>query len=119
VLDFALMWKWNVGGLAFATSAAGWYQAIVLFWLLRKELGLLGGREILRSFVFSSIAGVAMGLVCYGLSFHLLAKLHVAFNVLISVAAGSVFYLLLSRAFRVEEYRILMDILRRRKMAAA
>lgn len=118
VLDFALMWKWNVAGLALATSAAGWYQAVVLFWLLRKELGLLGGREILRSFVFSSIAGVAMGLVCYGLSVHLLANLHVAFNVLISVAVGSLFYLLLSRAFRVEEYRILMDILRRRKLPA-
>ena len=118
VLDFALMWKWNVGGLAFATSAAGWYQAIVLFWLLRKEMGLLGGKEILRSFVFSSIAGVAMGAVCYGLSFYVLAKLHVSLNVLISVAAGSLFYLLLSRAFRVEEYRILMDILRRRKLPA-
>ena len=59
ILDFALMWRWNVGGLAFATAAAGWYQAIVLFWLLRKEMGLIGGREITRSFIFSSVVGVA------------------------------------------------------------
>ena len=119
VLDFALMWKWNVGGLAFATAAAGWYQAVILFFLLRKELGNLDGRAILRSFVFSCLAGVAMGIVCYVLSFVLLTKLPNSLNVLISVGGGSLFYLLLSRLLKVEEYRILIDIVRRRKLPAA
>jgi len=113
------MWKWNVAGLAFATAVAGWYQAIILFILLRKELGNLDGRAILKSFVFSSVAGVAMGALCYVLSFVLLTKLPNALNVLVSVGAGGLFYLAVSRLLKVEEYRILIDIVRRRKLPAA
>jgi len=119
VLNVTLMWKWNVAGLAFATAVAGWYQAIILFILLRKELGNLDGRAILKSFVFSSVAGVAMGALCYVLSFVLLTKLPNALNVLVSVGAGGLFYLAVSRLLKVEEYRILIDIVRRRKLPAA
>ncbi|MBV9079495.1 MAG: murein biosynthesis integral membrane protein MurJ, partial [Elusimicrobia bacterium] len=101
ILDFALMWKYTVGGLAFATSAAGWYQAVVLFWMLRKELGLLGGREIIKSFVFSSVAGLVMGLLCYGLTYMVLTKLPLALNVLISITVGSAFYLSVSKLLKV------------------
>ncbi len=116
VLDVALMWKWTVGGLAFATSAAAWYQAVVLFYLLKKQIGLLGGREILKSFAFGLLAGIAMGAVCWFLYFIALVKLHLMLRVLVSISVGTFFYFQLSKWLKIEEYDHFMDALLRRKI---
>ncbi len=116
VLDVTLMWKFTVGGLAFATASAAWYQAIVLFFLLKKEIGPLGGREILKSFLFGSLAGLAMGGVCWVLNFVVFTNLHLYVRVFLSTSIGTCFYFLVSKLLKIEEYDHLMDALRRRKM---
>lgn len=116
VLDVALMWKWGVGGLAFATTVSALYQAVALFYLLRKEIGLLGGREIIHSFIYGSLAGLSMGALCGGLCFVVFVKLHVILRVFISISAGTLFYFLLSRMLKIKEYDYFMEILLRRKI---
>ena len=72
--DVVLMWKYEVAGLAFATTAASWVQTVLLFFYLRKKVGRIGGREMTRSFITASGAALIMGAVSYALEFWLLAK---------------------------------------------
>lgn len=51
------------GGLALALSIATSVNFIILFVLLRKKLGRVDGRRILRSFIKTSLASSVMGIV--------------------------------------------------------
>ncbi|MCB2227526.1 MAG: murein biosynthesis integral membrane protein MurJ [Desulfarculaceae bacterium] len=63
VLSLALMWPLKQTGLALATSASGITNLILLLFLLRRKLGLLGGRSLLRSGLGTCAAAAFMGLV--------------------------------------------------------
>ncbi|MCB4756678.1 MAG: murein biosynthesis integral membrane protein MurJ [Elusimicrobia bacterium] len=118
VLNVALMWKFKVAGLAFATAVSAWFQAIGLFILLRKEVGLLGGRDMLRSFLAGSLVGTLMGLVCYLFSGWLFAHTFLALRVSASIGVGIVTYLLLSKIFKIKEFDFFMESLLKRKINA-
>jgi putative peptidoglycan lipid II flippase len=55
-----LMGRWGVGGLAFATAFASFVNGVILLWVLRREMGMLGGRKILRTVVGSGVASALM-----------------------------------------------------------
>jgi putative peptidoglycan lipid II flippase len=116
ICDFALMWNFGVGGLAMATTISAWVQCVALFYYLRKEIGPFGGREILRSFVFGSIAGLIMVLVCGLLNFYVLAGVPVILRVLVSISAGGFLYFFAAKKMKIPEYDFFMGILTKRKI---
>jgi putative peptidoglycan lipid II flippase len=116
ILNLALMWKLEVAGLALATTISAWFQVVCLFLLLRKKLGLLGGKEIVQSFLYGLGAGAAMGTVCYGLCYVLLAEAHLIIRVFVSISVGAVFYFGLSKILKIKECEFFFDFLARRKI---
>jgi putative peptidoglycan lipid II flippase len=52
------------GGLALATSLSASFNLILLIWLLRKRLGQIGWKSIVRSAGKVSLAAIVMGLSC-------------------------------------------------------
>lgn len=61
ILNVILMFPLKVGGLALATSISSMVNFFLLFYLLRKKIGALGGLRILKSFIRVGSAGVIMG----------------------------------------------------------
>lgn len=118
VMNLILMWPLGVAGLALATAASAWFQAILLFFYLRKDLGVLGGREIMSSFLFGSTAGVAMGVLCYILNGYLLVNLPVLLRVFLSIGGGAFFYFWVAKKLKIPEYGHFLGIVTKRKIAA-
>jgi putative peptidoglycan lipid II flippase len=115
--DVLMMWKWEVAGLSLATTLSAWFQVGVLFYYLRKKMGLVGGREIVKSFLYGSLAGALMGLVCAELAFHLLRHWPLLLRTSIAVAVGSAFYFGLAKLLKIPEYKHLKSMLARRRVA--
>jgi len=103
----------GVAGLAMATSIASWVNATILFILLRKRLGVLGGSRILRTILKSLVGCAAMGLFAWGvmhlnLSAHPFAAAHERLARIIELAlaitGGAGIYLLSAKLLRMEEW---------------
>ncbi len=62
--NLILMWPLKHGGLALGTALASILNMTVLIFYLRKRLGLLGGRKILKSVARITLASLAMGVFC-------------------------------------------------------
>ena len=67
ILNFALIGPLAHGGLALATSLASYFAVFILFAVLRKRLGGLGGLEMLDSLWRVSLASGVMGAGVYAL----------------------------------------------------
>ncbi len=61
LFSFILMGPLRHGGLALANAIASAVNFIVLFYLLRKRLGSIEGKKIVRSFMKTAAASAAMG----------------------------------------------------------
>ncbi len=61
ILNLTLMWPLKVGGLALATSISSTVNFFLLFYLLRKKIGPLGGLMMLKSVGRILLAGIIMG----------------------------------------------------------
>jgi putative peptidoglycan lipid II flippase len=66
-LGSILMIPLRHGGLALATSVAAGVNFGLLFLLLKKKLGRIGARKIIRSFIKSLLASMVVGAVAYGI----------------------------------------------------
>ncbi|MBI4313775.1 MAG: murein biosynthesis integral membrane protein MurJ [Candidatus Omnitrophica bacterium] len=108
-LNVALMWPMGVGGLALATTTASTCNFILLWRTLRRNVGSLGGLEILASAKRVLAAALGMGLVCIaGRQFltqwldhsHRLIQASALLG-LIAAAIGT--FLGMSRLLRIEE----------------
>ncbi|MBU2468069.1 MAG: polysaccharide biosynthesis C-terminal domain-containing protein, partial [Proteobacteria bacterium] len=68
--SLALMGPLRQTGLALATSLSGAANLVLLLWLLRRRVGLLGGRRLFKSGLGTCAAATVMGLlvalVAYG-----------------------------------------------------
>jgi putative peptidoglycan lipid II flippase len=113
VLNLILMGPLKHGGLALATSLAALFNVAFLIHYLRKRLGLLGGRKILRSTLKMLLAAFAMGFVTYfckesffQTSDPLLTRL---FALTGCISIGMLVYALISHFSRNEEWRFLLD----------
>ncbi len=65
ILDLILMRPLAQGGLALATSLVAILNMSILFWLLRRRIGKLGGKRILTNFIRILIASSIMGGICW------------------------------------------------------
>ncbi len=61
VFSIILMGPMRHGGLAFANAIAAAVNFIVLFIMLKKKLGYVGGRKIVLSFIKTASASIVMG----------------------------------------------------------
>ncbi|MBK8652343.1 MAG: murein biosynthesis integral membrane protein MurJ [Elusimicrobia bacterium] len=109
--NLMLMGPWGVGGLAFATAIASVVNAALLFWLLRRRLGLLGGRRLALSLARAAAASLFMGLAAWAWTRWGFGPL--ALRVTVAVAGGAALYFALARLFRSEESVHLTGLFRR------
>lgn len=114
--NVVFMRRWGVGGLAFATALASFVNAGVLIVLLRRELGLLGGRAIVGSLgkilVSSALMGAVALAVVYGAPGPRVAR------VLGAVAAGGAVYGAMTAMLKMEEFRHVRDMVWRKSERA-
>jgi putative peptidoglycan lipid II flippase len=118
VLNLILMGPLQHGGLALATSIAALFNVALLIYYLRKRLGLMGGRKILRSTIKMAFAALAMGIITYlgresfyYISDPLLIRL---FVLTACISFGMLVYALLSHVMRNEEWRFLVDLIKKK-----
>ena len=118
VLNLLLMGPLQHGGLALATSIAALFNVALLIYYLRKRLGLMGGRKILRSTLKIALAALAMGIITYlgRENFYynsdpLLIRL---FVLAACISIGMLVYALLSHFMRNEEWRFLLDLTKKK-----
>jgi putative peptidoglycan lipid II flippase len=64
-LNLILMWPLKQGGLALATSIAATINWMLLLYILRRRVGLLGLKKVMNSFIRILAASAVMGIVCY------------------------------------------------------
>jgi putative peptidoglycan lipid II flippase len=114
ILDLILMGPLKQGGLALATSLVAVLNMSLLFWLLRKRIGRLGGRGILTNFIRILIASSLMGIVCW-----LVARafepyvVTIGFRVLqvgVTIAAGLMTLVIASTILRIKEMKTILEI---------
>ncbi len=81
------------GGIALSTSLVGILNFALLFFLLRRKIGLLGGRKLLKvSLEFVALSGLAT-LLAFG-CFHFMAlnKFGTGVALFSALIMGSIFY---------------------------
>ncbi|NLZ43705.1 MAG: murein biosynthesis integral membrane protein MurJ, partial [Clostridia bacterium] len=115
----------NHGGLALSFSLVGIANMTASLVLLRRKIGSIRGRSLLRTLVFSLLAAAGMGIVI-GFLQEPWGRLLASFNIggfgLIflqttgMIGAGILVYLVLSKLLRMEELEILWQLVLRRKV---
>lgn len=112
VLNVTLMFPMKVGGLALATSLASVFNFFSLFFLLRRKIGPLGGREITVSFLKALLPGLIMGafLLWLDSALHLKPLLRIS----VIIPAGIVSFLAACLIFDVKEFKGFMKWIFRR-----
>ncbi len=88
VLNFALMWKLKVAGIALATSISSFANFLMLVYVLKKRLGTLGFRKVKDTFVSVSLASIVMGLVCWYVYNYSLRSLSCTLSLAASILSG-------------------------------
>jgi putative peptidoglycan lipid II flippase len=96
------------GGLALASSLSAFGNMLLLFWLLRRKIGLLGGRRMLRTALTAVVASVPMGVTAWWIvrcaDWSVTGqKLQKGIVLAVAVLVAVVLYSLLSRLCRSEE----------------
>ncbi len=110
-------------GVALATSAGFWINFLLLFALLRRKLGPLGGRELIRSLGRTLGASLVMGVVVLAAAERLLPydpawRFAARGSWLIGVIAGaSLLFVGVAVALRAPEVEEIFGVLRRRREA--
>ncbi len=114
VLNLILMGPLQHGGLALATSLAALFNVVVLMYFLRKRLGLLGGKKILRSTIKMSIAAGAMGTIIYFCNqfwFDFNDPIGIRIGSLLAcISLGMLVYAIISHIFKNEEWHYLLNL---------
>jgi putative peptidoglycan lipid II flippase len=93
----------GVGGLALATASASWLNTLTLYIMLRRKIGLLGGKRILRCVAKSLLASAAMIAFCL-LTMRAPGHIPLLIRVAVAIAGGSALYLGVARVLRMEEW---------------
>jgi putative peptidoglycan lipid II flippase len=108
-LNLALMHPLQHAGLALATSIASVLNFVLLFEMLRRKIGPMGGRVLARSggkiFLASLLAALAAFAVATGLGHAMgLTSLTARFLVVLAgLATASIVYLAATFTLRIEE----------------
>ncbi|MEW6104145.1 MAG: murein biosynthesis integral membrane protein MurJ [bacterium] len=101
ILNLLFVKPLEEGGLALATSMSCWINLSILTIILKRRIGLVGGRLVLKTFIKSLIAGIIMGIFLYCF---LKIGLHKALNVGGGIALSLALYLFLGKIFGLSEF---------------
>src|SRR3954447_1784163 len=116
-LDIALL-RFGAAGIAASTAAVTILNAILLAVLLRRRVGLLGGRALLSEcgrIVIAAAVAAAVALAVWWALDEVLGRSTVGqvCSLLPALAAAGAAYLLLARAFGLSEVGVLRSLVRR------
>jgi len=99
VLNVIFMFPLKISGLALATSLSGSFNFFLLFFMLKKKIGDLGGIEILVSFLKSVGASLVMALCIY------LFLYKVQLNLFVVILMGVFSYFVSAFIFKIREMK--------------
>ncbi len=118
ILNLVLIKYLAHGGLALANSIAITCGLIPLFWVLRKKIGNLAGRLILINIAKICLATLIVGLFLYYTFNNILSKFNMADLLMLTICGifGMLFYFVLIRLLKIEEFDLLINILRNRNI---
>jgi putative peptidoglycan lipid II flippase len=126
VLNLAFNWLftfrlgWGHRGLAFSTGLVATCNFLVLYGLMRRNLGRLESRRMLSMLGKVLVASAALAVVCWGAGHWLLGQwptqafLTKLTWLLLTVVVGATVYLSCGMALRIEELQDVIAALRRR-----
>lgn len=103
ILNIILSIYMGISGLALATSIAAIVGTILLLISLRKKIGQLGTRNILKVFTKSLIASVIMGIIAKTLYEVLVSQLSTNVSMIISAGFGAIVYGIIIYYMKIEE----------------
>ncbi len=112
-LALALMWPLQHVGLALASSLSSYVNLLMLYWLLGRRLGPLGGVELMVSLGRTLCASLVLLLWCLWLGEGLHGAWGGAAWTLAALAGGVAVYGAAAAALRAPELRSLLGMLRR------
>ncbi|HDH53054.1 MAG TPA: murein biosynthesis integral membrane protein MurJ [Nitrospirae bacterium] len=97
LLGVIFMFPLKISGLALATSISGSFNFFMLFYILNKKIGSLGGRRIFSSFVKVFMASLVMACIVY------LSAFKMGLNLFVVIFLGIVSYVLFAFIFGIRE----------------
>ena len=114
VLNVILMVPLKAGGLALATSIAGFVNCGLLFVILKKRIGRFGEKEILNSFLKIMGASLIMACITYALIRFVSwdGGIKDAVNLILIICASIVAYLSLAKLLKLREMETLLTWIR-------
>ena len=120
LLDWVLLKPFGVAGITLSTSLVSIFNLVVLVLLLRRTVGRIDGRRIARAAGGAATGAAALALVSGGLWFalHWFARLGfvpLLLSVVISVGAGGLTYLRVSKVLGLEELAAVRKLWHRRR----
>lgn len=114
VLNFILSRFMGISGLALATSISAISSAFLMSWSLKKKIGDIGQKNIIRIFLkilTVSVISILLMLCIYNL---LIIWLPMIFSLGIALIFGIALYILLAYAFKIDEVRMIINGLLRK-----
>jgi putative peptidoglycan lipid II flippase len=123
-LFFILPTPWKVPGLAAGRAANYVLGSVLMLGALRRRVGRLDGRRMLAAVSRMALASLVMGVIAAAVAAAVTNRLGsgLVANLLAvtgAIAAGVASYLLAARLLKIEELRLLLGIVRRRRGARA
>lgn len=108
ILNLILMWPLKIGGLALATSISATVNFMLLYWLLRRRIGYIYEKDIIRTFFKSLFASVCMGFICYYfystyVQYMKLSFIKECIGVILTIGLGTVTYLVICSLIKMSE----------------
>ena len=119
IMDVVFIKFWGLAGLTLATSLSSMACIMLLFRSLKKKIGYFGQDKIVRATAKSLVASLIMGAVAY-YSYHYMIRFthtggETEFIVLmVAVTLAAAVYGGLIMLFKVDEIRIVTDVVKRR-----
>jgi putative peptidoglycan lipid II flippase len=118
VFSIILMGPMRHGGLAFANAIAAAVNFIVLFIMLKKKLGYVGGRKIVSSFIKTASASIVMGVAGLYLMKAFMWEEGASIVLKVSILSGVILfcivvYLLIMKLIKSEELDYLVRMRKR------
>jgi putative peptidoglycan lipid II flippase len=119
LLDWVLLGPLGVAGITLSTSIVSIFNLVLLVWLLRRTIGAIDGRRIARAAGGAAVGAAALAAVSGGLWYALhwfagLGFLPLLLSVGLSVFAGGLVYLRISKVLGLEELAAVRRLTRRR-----
>jgi putative peptidoglycan lipid II flippase len=120
LLDWVLVRFMNVSGVALSTTLVSVFNVVALIIILRKKVGFLGGKRIIKSYGKILLSSAVMGTIIYFLWYFLkryaYANLWYFIFILLSIIiAGTGLYLLFTYFLKMEEIKFVLGLFRNLK----